>query len=72
VPVVGKKVLRHDLDDRDVVALGAAAAAPPQAFAQRPDEAGRAAELVGQLLQKCVEPILRDLFTRRVSFGRSI
>jgi hypothetical protein len=33
----------------------------PQAFAGRPNETGRAAELVGQLRQKIVEPILRYL-----------
>lgn len=61
-PVVREEKLRRDLNDGDIVALGAAAASL-QTFAGRSDEARCAAELVGQLSQKPVEPILRDLFS---------
>jgi hypothetical protein len=49
-PVVRLELLRHDLDHGDGVPFGLAAAAP-QAPTRRPDEAGGAAELLGQLVK---------------------
>jgi len=51
--------ISHDLDDRDMIALGFAAASP-KTLTRHPLEAGGAAKLPGQLFQEVLEPFLPD------------
>ena len=52
-------MLGHDFYYGDAVFLGRAAALP-ETLSRRPQKAGRAAKLFGQLFQEAVEPVLAD------------